>query len=120
MQIILPLVKFSLFSPKIHIKKYIHKNIIIKLLKTSLEKWEEKILCDLFFNKKFRYLMNSLLCQNKTDFHSKNGKKYFLDKIDNEVNMINKTKYEFFITNAKKEYTYYLYISSYEIFFFFL
>ena len=119
MQIILPLVKFSLFSPKIQIKKYIHKNIIIKLLKEGLAKWEEKILCDLFFNKKFRYLMNSLLCQNKTDFHSKNGKKYFLDKIDNEVNMINKTKYEFFITNAKKEYTYYLYISSYEIFFFY-
>ena len=118
-QIILPSVKFNLFTPKVEIKKHIHKNIIIKLLKTGLVKWEEKILCDLFFNKRFRYIMNSITSPKDVDYYVNNTKKYFLDSIDYKVNTLNKHKYEFFITDAKKEYTKYLYISSYEILFFY-
>ena len=118
-KIILPIIKFNLSTRKIRVKKYIHKNIIINLLKTSLANWEEKILCDLFFNKRFRYIMNSLLSQKHMYFHSKNIQKIFIDKIDYNQDILNKYKYEFFITDAIKEHSRYLYISSYEILLFY-
>ena len=118
MKIILPKVKFNLFTRQIKVKKYLHKNIIVNLLKTSFLKWEEKILCDLFLNKKFRYMMNSLLRQ-KQFFNSKKEQKIFLNKIDYNQNVLNKHKYEFFITDSKKENSKYLYFSSYEIIFFY-
>ena len=118
MKIILPKVNFNLFTRKINVKKYLHKNIIVNLLKTSLEKWEEKILCDLFLNKKFRYIMNSILSQDQF-LNRKNEQKIFLNKIDYNQNVLNKHKYEFFITDAKKEHSRYLYFSFYEIIFFY-
>ena len=116
-QMILPLVKFNLYTRKVKVKKYIHKNIIINLLKANFENWEEKILCDLFLNKKFRYIMNSLFSQKEE--RSGNTRKIFLNKIEYNQNFLNKNKYEFFITDVKKEHSRYLYISSYEILFFY-
>ena len=118
-KIILPMIKFNLITKKIKIKKHIHKNIIINLLKTGLVKWEEKILCELFLNKKFRYLMNSVMSREKMNFRPYNTKKIIIDKINYNQNLFNKHKYEFFITDAKKEHSRYLYISSYEVLLFY-
>ena len=118
-KIILPLIKFNLINRKIIVKKYIHKNIIINLLKTGLEKWEEKILSELFLNKKFRYLMNSILSQKQMNLHSRNPQKISLDRKEYEHNIYYKHKYEFFITDAKKESSRYFYISSYDILLFY-
>ena len=118
-KIILPLIKFNLINRKIVVKKYIHKNIIINLLKTGLDKWEEKILSELFLNKKFRYLMNSILSQKQMNLHSRNPKKISLDRKEYNHNILYKHKYEFFITDAKKEHSRYFYISSYDILFFY-
>ena len=118
-KIILPMIKFNLITKKVVIKKLIHKNIITKLLKNGLKKWEEKILCELFFNKKFRYIINGIFSKNYQSKHFYNKRKIYLDKIDYNNNILNRSKYEFFITDAKREHSQYLYISSYEILFFY-
>ena len=118
-KMILPMIKYNLITKKLIIKKYIHKNIITDLLKSRLDKWEEKILCDLFFNKKFRYIMNSIFSQSQKEFQPKNKQKIYLDRIDYNQNILNKYKYEFFITDAKKEHSKYYYISSYKILLFY-
>ena len=118
-KIILPTIKFNLIKKKVVIKKLIHKNIITKLLKTGLKKWEEKILCELFFNKKFRYIMNGIYSKNYQKTHSYKKRKIYLDKIDYNNNILNRNKYEFFISDAKREHSQYLYISSYEILLFY-
>ena len=63
--------------------------------------------------------MNSLLSQKHMYFHSKNIQKIFIDKIDYNQDILNKYKYEFFITDAIKEHSRYLYISSYQILLFY-
>ena len=118
-KIILPLIKFNLINRKLIVKKYIHKNIIIHLLKTSFVKWEEKILSELFLNKKFRYLMNSIFSKKKMNLHSYNPQKIYLDRKEYNHNILFKHKYEFFITDAKREHSRYFYISTYEILFFY-
>ena len=84
-----------------------------------MKKWEEKILCELFFNKKFRYIINGIFSKNYQSKHFYNKRKIYLDKIDYNNNILNRSKYEFFITDAKREHSQYLYISSYEILFFY-
>ena len=118
-KIILPRIKFNLITKKIVIKKLIHKNIIISLLKQGLNKWEKKILCELFFNKKFRYIINSIFSKKYENSHSYKKRKIYIDKFDYNINILNAHKYEFFITDAKREFSRYLYISSYEILFFY-
>ena len=118
-KIILPMIKFKLITKKVVIKKLIHKNIIAKLLKNGLKKWEEKILCELFLNKKFRYIINGIFSKNYQNTHPFNKRKIYIDKIDYNNNILNRYKYEFFITEARRQYSQYLYISSYEILFFY-
>ena len=118
-KIILPRIKFNLITKKIVIKKLIHKNIIISLLKQGLNKWEKKILCELFFNKKFRYIINGIFSKKNQNSHSYKKRKIYIDKTDYNINILNRHKYEFFITDAKREFSRYLYISSYEILFFY-
>ena len=79
------MIKFNLITKKVVIKKLIHKNIITKLLKNGLKKWEEKILCELFFNKKFRYIINGIFSKNYQSKHFYNKRKIYLDKIDYNI-----------------------------------
>ena len=118
-ELILPMIKFNLNTRKIKFRKYIHKNLIISLLKSGFEKWEEKILRELFLNKKFRYLMNTLMSKNQIKNKALNEQKFFLDRIEYNHNIKSKYRYEFFITDVKKEHSRYFFISSFEILLFY-
>ena len=113
---IMPIIKFEIINRRIRIKKYLNKNLIIQLLKNDFAKWEENVICELFLNKKFRNIMNSILASNKHLFnYSFLTKKIFIDRTDNKENILNKTKYEFFITNSSKDFSHFLYYSPYSI-----
>ena len=115
-KIILPIIKFHILNKKIKIKKYLNKNLLIKLIKNNFMKWEENVLCELFMNKKFRNIMNSTIASSKTIFSfSLITKKIFIDRAENNDNLLNKTKYEFFITNSHKDFSHFLYFSPYSI-----
>ena len=115
-KIIIPIIKFQILNKRIKIKKYLNKNLLINLIKNNFDKWEEKVLCELFMNKKFRNIMNLSVSSNKTIFEfSLLTKKIFIDRTQNNENILNKTKYEFFITNSHKDFSHYLYFSPYSI-----
>ena len=112
----MPIIKFQIVNKRMKIKKYLNKNLIIKLLKKDFAKWEENVLCELFLNKQFRNIMNSTLATNKQIFNfSLLTKKIFIDRTDNKEDLLNKSKYEFFITNAQKDFSHFLYFSPYSI-----
>ena len=114
-KIILPIIKFQIINRKTKIKKYLNKNLLINLIKNNFENWEEKVLCELFMNKKVRNIMNSLGSNKQTFNFSFITKKIFIDKEENKENILNKTKYEFFISNTQKDFSHYLYYSPYSI-----
>ena len=64
-KLIMPIIKFQIINRRTKIKKHLNKNLIIKLLKNEFLKWEENVLCELFLNKKFRNIINSILSSNK-------------------------------------------------------
>ena len=112
----MPIIKFHIINRRMKIKKYLNKNLIIKLLKNDFAKWEENVLCELFMNKQFRNIMNSTLATNKQIFNfSLLTKKIFIDRTENKEDLLNKSKYEFFITNAQKDFSHFLYFSPYSI-----
>ena len=86
-KIIMPIIKFQILNKRIKIKKYLNKNLLIKLLKNDFAKWEENVLCELFLNKQFRNIMNSSLASNKHIFNfSLLTKKIFIDRTENKEN----------------------------------
>jgi hypothetical protein len=116
-KIIFPIIKFHVINRRLKIKKYLNKNLIIKLIKNDFAKWEESILCELFMNKKFRNIMNNSLAPNNRIFSfSYLTKKIFIDRTGNRDNLLSKKKYEFFITNTQREFSHYLYITPYTVF----
>ena len=87
------------------------------MIKNGFAKWEESILCELFMNKKFRNIINNSLAPNNRIFSfSYLTKKIFIDRTGNRDNILSKKKYEFFITNAHKDFSHYLYIAPYTVY----
>ena len=116
-KIIFPIVKFHVINRRLKIKKYLNKNLVIKMIKNGFAKWEESILCELFMNKKFRNIINNSLAPNNRIFiFSYLTKKIFIDRTGNRDNILSKKKYEFFITNAHKDFSHYLYIAPYTVY----
>ena len=116
-KIIFPIVKFHIINKRLKIKKYLNKNLIIKLLKDDFVKWEKDVLSELFMNKKFRNILNSSLSSNSSIFSfSLLTKKIFIDRSDHNDNLISKNKYEFFITDTFKNFSHYLLFSPYTIY----
>jgi len=116
-KIIFPIVKFHVINRRLKIKKYLNKNLVIKMIKNGFAKWEESILCELFMNKKFRNIINNSLAPNNRIFSfSYLTKKIFIDRTGNRDNILSKKKYEFFITNAHKDFSHYLYIAPYTVY----
>ena len=115
-KMIMPIIKFQIINRRVKIKKYLNKNLLIKLLKNDFSKWEENVLCELFLNKQFRNIINSTFTtkMNTLNFTFLT-KKIFIDRTENKENILNKTKYEFFITNAQKDFSHFLYYSPYII-----
>lgn len=120
MKISFPKIVFEEKNNKIKIINYLNKNIIIRILKMNFMDWEKLILFDLFSNKKFRYLINSIL-NGSTKFYNKKIKLYEKviyansykvinnSNINNILNNCNKNNnnYEFFISEAIRGISYY-------------
>ena len=115
-KIIFPIIKFHILNKKIQIKKYLNKNLLIKLLRDDFVNWEENIISDLFMNKKFRNIMNMTWGVRKKINFSLLSKKIFIDKAKHIDNLLTKKRFEFFITNAIKDFSHFLYLSPYLIF----
>ena len=65
LKIELPKIKIKILEYETKIKNYLKKSLMIQLMKTNFFKWEELILFELFFIKKFRHIINSILNNNK-------------------------------------------------------
>ena len=120
MKISFPKIVFEEKKNNIKIINHLNKNIIIRILKMNFMDWEKLILFDLFYNKKFRYLINNIL-NGSTKFHNKKIKLYEKMtnansfKIHNNLNINNilsnsnknNNNYEFFISEAIRGISYY-------------
>ena len=120
MKISFPKIVFEEKKNNIKIINHLNKNIIIRILKMNFMDWEKLILFDLFYNKKFRYLINNIL-NGSTKFYNKKIKLYEKMtnansfKIHNNLNINNilsnsnknNNNYEFFISEAIRGISYY-------------
>ena len=106
LKISFPKVKFEIKENKAKIINHLNKNILLQVLNKNFIDWEKLILYDLFSNKKFRYIMNSILigankyqnCKLKLFEHSSN-KECNENKINNN--------YEFFMSDITRNKSYY-------------
>ena len=83
LKIELPKIKFKILEYETKIKNNLKKSLMIQLMKLDFIKWEELILFELFFIKKFRQIINSILINNN---------KYFRQKINLSLYNIKKIK----------------------------
>ena len=109
MKIVLPKIKLSLNEHKIKFNKFIHKNLMIELLKKDFQNWNKYILFDLFIHKKFRLIVNNILL-HKFDLYK--NRKLYIDnhnEYNNKNNHYINKNYEFYITNIKLNVTKFFY-----------
>ena len=95
------------------IRKNLKKSIMIKLMKENFNKWEDLILSELFFIKRFRYIINSILLSHGKyfnqdinlshhhyNFNNSNNDKHVIDKnFEFFISEINETKSHYYIFN---------------------
>ena len=100
LKIELPKIKFKIIENEIQIKSNLKKNLMIQLMKNKFFIWEQIILSHLYFIKKFRYIINSILLNNNKYFKQKlNLSTINNSKKDTGLIKINKN-YEFFISGV--------------------
>ena len=106
LKISFPKIVFEIKENKVKIINRFNKNIFLQILKKNFIDWEKLILFDLFSNKKFRYIVNSILigvdkyknCKIKIFEHS-------AKKLSNDNNINN--NYEFFMSEIMRIKSYY-------------
>jgi hypothetical protein len=113
LKIVLPKIKFKILKYETIIKNYLKKNLMIQLMKTNFLKWEELIMLELFFIKKFRIIINSILNNNKYC----NQKISLISNHDSKnKNYMNKNKnLEFYISKTNDNCSYYYIFNPYTI-----
>ena len=107
LKISFPKIIFEIKENKVKIINRFNKNIFLQILKKNFINWEKLILFDLFSNKKFRYIINSILigvdkyknCKIKIFEHSA--------KRESNDNNINNNNYEFFMSEIMRIKSYY-------------
>ena len=97
LKIELPKIKIKILEYETKIKNYLKKSLMIQLMKTNFLKWEELILFELFFIKKFRHIINSIL----------NNNKYYKQKI-NLISNNNDSKNKNFKININKNFEFFI------------
>ena len=116
LKIELPKIKFNILEYETKIKNLLKKSLMIQLMKTNFTKWDELILFELFFIKKFRHIINSLL--KKNTFYKQ--KIYLISNYNSKnKNSIIKTNinksFEFFISKTNDNYSKYYIFNPYII-----
>ena len=119
LKIELPKIKFKIIDFETKIKNNLKKSLMIQLMKSNFIKWEELILFELFFIKRFRYIINSILVNNNKYFHQKIDLcSYYIKKNEEEKNSeirhIEKN-FEFFISEINECYSNYYIFNPYII-----
>ena len=113
LKIELPKIKFKIIDYEITIKNNLKKSLIIQLIKTNFVKWEETILFELFFIKKFRYIINSILIHNNKFYKQKIS---LISNNDYKNKVINLNhNFEFYITEINDNYSNYYIFNPYVI-----
>ena len=108
LKISFPKIKFKIINNNIIIKNNLNKHILLKIIAKNFIDWEKLILYDLFYNSKFRIIINSILTNNtKYNYKMINLNKIFLSTNKN---------YEFFIADAKIKSCFYFIFNPYIIF----
>ena len=108
LKISFPKIKFKIINNNIIIKSNLNKQILLKIISKNFAEWEKLILYDLFFNSKFRNIINSVLTNN-TKYN------YKLIKL-NKTFPSRKKNYEFFIADAKIKSCFFFIFNPYVIF----
>lgn len=116
LKIELPKIKFKILDYETKIKNNLKKNLMIQLMKSDFIKWEELILFELFFIKKFRHIINSILVNNNKYFRQKINLSLYIFKKTKETKEVKEVK-----NHIEKNYEFYIseingYSSNYYIF----
>ena len=117
MKIELPKIKFKILKFDTKIRSDLKKHLMIQLMKTDYVEWEELILFELFFYKKFRYIINSILTNNKKYYKEKiyllssNYAKNQNKEIKNDINK----NFEIYISEINENFSNYYIFNPYKI-----
>ena len=107
LKITLPKIKFIIDNNDIIIIKDLNKHIVANLIINEFNNWEKFILFDLFSNRKFKKLTNSIMLNKRELIKTK---KMLLNKDPNK-HSINNKQFEFYISEIGENHSnYYLFI----------
>lgn len=107
LKITLPKIKFIIDKNDIIIIKHLNKHVVANLIINEFINWEKFILFDLFSNRKFKSLTNSIMLNRRELI---NTKKILLNKDPNK-HSINNKQFEFYISEIGENHSnYYLFI----------
>ena len=101
-----PKVKFKIKEDNVKIINQLNKNVLLQVLNKNFIDWEKLVLFDLFSNKKFRYIINSILIgSNKYQNRKLKLFEHSANKECNENDINN--NYEFFMSEIMRNKSYY-------------
>ena len=110
-----PKIKFKIINYGITIKNNLKKSLVIQLMKAKFYKWEEIILYDLFFIKKFRYIINSILIGHKKYYKQKISLLQNYSGENNKISINLNHNFEFYITEINENFSTFFIFSPYII-----
>ena len=112
-----PEIQLKVLNCDTTIRNNLKKSIMIQLMKKNFIKWEELILSELFFIKKFRFIINSILLSHGKYFnHDINLSHFYLNfNNDNNENQIINKNFELFISEINENKSYYYIFNPYII-----
>ena len=111
LKITLPKIKFIIDNKDIIIYKHLNKHIVANLIINEFNNWEKFILFDLFSNRKFKYLTNSIMVNKRKLIKTK---KILLNKDPNKLSINNK-QFEFYISEIGENHSNYYWFIPYII-----
>ena len=117
LKIELPKIKFKFLKYDTKIRSDLKKHLMIQLMKTDFIEWEELILLELFFYKKFRFVINSILA-NKDKYYKQKiyllSNNYAKNQIKDIKNNVNKN-FEFYLSEINEIFSNYYIFNPYKI-----
>ena len=112
-----PEIQLKVLKSDTTIRNKLKKSIMIQLMKENFIKWEDLILSELFFIKKFRYIINSILLSHGKYINQNinlSHHHYNFNNSNNDKQVINKN-FEFFISEINGTKSYYYIFNPYTI-----
>jgi hypothetical protein len=110
LKIAFPEIQLKILNCDTIIRSNLKKSLMVQLMKDNFIKWEDLILSELFFIKKFRYIINSILLSHGKYFNQDINLSHHHYNTNNSYNdkkvFINKN-FEFFISEINENKSYY-------------